>query len=261
MATLFSQSIGTGKDLVLLHGWGLNSGVWSSIAPLLQQHFRVTTIDLPGFGRNADVQVSPYSLEAVSAAVSAHVPEGASLLGWSLGGLVAQQIALKSPDKVAHLLLVASSPRFLADADWPGMQPVVMQTFEKQLERDFSKTLDRFLAIQAMGSPSAKEDIRRVRQHVQDFPMPDPAALQGGLSLLATADLRSEIGQLTMPTERIYGRLDSLVPHKVIEKVEALQPNARTHRFEHASHAPFISHAPAFCELLISLLQTTSAAK
>jgi pimeloyl-[acyl-carrier protein] methyl ester esterase len=45
--TLYTQTSGSGPDLVLVHGWGLNGGIWDTLAPLLEPGFRVTRVDLP----------------------------------------------------------------------------------------------------------------------------------------------------------------------------------------------------------------------
>lgn len=251
---LFTETRGRGSDLVLLHGWGLNSGVWEQIVHPLADHCRVTLLDLPGFGRNAGQLPQRYDIESVSDLVCEHLPPKCSLLGWSMGGLVAQKVAIKLGHHLDKLILVASSPRFPQQKDWYGIKPEVLQMFEAQLERDFNKTLDRFLAIQALGSPSSRSDIRIIREQVQKFPTPDETALRNGLRILAETDLRAEIGKIVTPTHRIYGQLDSLVPHKVLESVEALHTSKSIKVFSHASHAPFISHPQEFTNLMLNIM-------
>ena len=252
--SLFSLHRGLGKDLVLLHGWGLNSGVWEPISATLQQEFKVTLIDLPGFGRNADNTPSPYTLEAITEQIANAIPDDSIVLGWSLGGLVAQLLACKYPTKVSHLITVASTPKFSQKDAWPGIQSKVLQAFETQLERDFSKTLDRFLAIQAMGSPSARQDIKSIKGFIEQYPIPSELALQSGLTILSDADLREDIATIEQPTLRMYGKLDSLVPKAAVSLISSQQPDADSHIFDHASHAPFISHPKDFLAVLLAWL-------
>jgi pimeloyl-[acyl-carrier protein] methyl ester esterase len=68
---------------------------------------------------------------------------------------------------------IASTPRFIAGPGWPGIAADLLKMFETQLEKNFQKTLERFLAIQAMGSDTAKHDIKTIRQQVTQYP--DPA--------------------------------------------------------------------------------------
>ncbi|MEP4890821.1 MAG: pimeloyl-ACP methyl ester esterase BioH [Aliiglaciecola sp.] len=255
---LFFETRGQGPNLVLLHGWGLNSGVWEPISHILEQSFRITLLDLPGFGRNADVLPAQYDLDSVCSMVAECIPDKSSFVGWSLGGLVAQQLAINHPDKCENLVLVASSPKFSEAENWPGIKANVLQIFTQQLEKDFSKTLDRFMAIQAIGSESAKQDIKLIKSHIQQYPIPDDRALRAGLSILANADLRSQLGDITCPTFRLYGRLDSLVPAKAIPLIENLQASNLTHVFAHASHAPFISHPEEFVQILYKCLNISS---
>ncbi|MGB2427761.1 MAG: pimeloyl-ACP methyl ester esterase BioH [Alteromonas sp.] len=237
--------------LVMLHGWGLNSGVWHSVIPPLTEHFTVITIDLPGFGTNSEHLPEDYSLGNICDWVAQCVPKDSVVLGWSMGGLVAQYMAQHWSHKVKRLIVVASTPCFEQKNDWQGIKPKVLSAFEQQLEADFGKTLARFLAIQALGSPSAKADIKQIQRHVRKFPAPSPIALLAGLQLLSSVDLRDSLAAITCPTLRLYGRLDSLVPADSIDKITALQPNCESQIIQHAAHAPFISHPNEWLESLL----------
>ncbi|WP_083595341.1 pimeloyl-ACP methyl ester esterase BioH [Alteromonas sp. RW2A1] len=240
----------TGIDIVLLHGWGMNSGAFSSFIPYLQDSFRVTTIDLPGFGENVAALPSPYTVDALAKLCAAQLPKDCVLIGWSLGGLVAQKIAINAPEKLSGLITIASTPRFSAGHCWPGIAEDLLNMFEAQLEKDYKKTLERFLAIQAMGSATAKNDIKTIRQQITDYPDPAEEALKRGLSILANEDLRAQIGRIMTPTLRLYGRLDSLVPTAGIDRVCELHPQADTVVMPHASHAPFISHPQQTADII-----------
>lgn len=251
-APLVTRTQGSGKDLVLLHGWGMNSGAFTSFLPYLRANFRITTIDLPGFGENAAHTPHPYTVEQLADMVAPYVPKNSIVVGWSLGGLVAQKLALTQSHQLAGLVTIASTPRFVAGPGWPGIAADVLNTFKRQLEKDFNKTLERFLAIQAMGSGTAKRDIKAIREHITQYPSPSELALKEGLQILASEDLRSDIGAITLPTLRLYGRLDSLVPPSGIEGIGELQPQAECVVLPHASHAPFISHPEQTADILFS---------
>ncbi|MFT6896714.1 MAG: pimeloyl-[acyl-carrier protein] methyl ester esterase [Paraglaciecola sp.] len=252
---LQSTTQGRGPALVLLHGWGVNSGVWQPIASQLERNFRVTYIDLPGFGMNANVKLGSYSVQSVADMVSKCLPAKCHLLGWSLGGLVAQQIAVDHPAKIEQLLLVATSPKFVKTPDWPGIEPRILDAFAQQLQSDFNKTLDRFLAIQAMGSDSAKSDIKLIKKNIQQYPMAQLDALQGGLQILGQTDLRGSININHVAVHWMLGQLDSLVPIALTEYLDNRQPEHSYHIFQHASHAPFISHPEEFIANLVATVK------
>ncbi|TFB26893.1 pimeloyl-ACP methyl ester esterase BioH [Lelliottia nimipressuralis] len=254
MKTLWWQTAGTGNcHLVLLHGWGLNAEVWHCISEELASHFTLHLVDLPGFGRSRGFGVM--SLDEMARQVLDAAPQNAIWLGWSLGGLVASQIALSQPERVRALVTVASSPCFSAQEAWPGIKPDVLASFQQQLSEDFQRTVERFLALQTMGTETARQDARTLKQTVLSLPMPDVEVLNGGLEILKTVDLREPLTALAMPHLRIYGYLDGLVPRKVVPLLDALWPDSESQVIAKAAHAPFISHPVEFCSALIALSQ------
>ena len=254
MKTLWWQTVGTGNcHLVLLHGWGLNAEVWNCITGELASQFTLHLVDLPGFGRSRGF--GAMSVEERAQQVLDAAPQHAIWLGWSLGGLVASQIALTHPERVRALVTVASSPCFSAQDDWPGIKPDVLAGFQKQLSEDFQRTVERFLALQTMGTDTARQDARALKQTVLSLPMPDVEVLNGGLEILKTVDLREPLAALAMPHLRIYGYLDGLVPRKVVPVLDSLWPQSEPLVINKAAHAPFISHPAEFCSALVALSQ------
>jgi len=254
MKTLWWQTAGTGNcHLVLLHGWGLNAEVWHCISEELASHFTLHLVDLPGFGRSRGF--GAMSLDEMARQVLDAAPQNAIWLGWSLGGLVASQIALSQPERVKALVTVASSPCFSAQETWPGIKPDVLASFQQQLSEDFQRTVERFLALQTMGTETARQDARTLKQTVLSLPMPEVEVLNGGLEILKTIDPREPLAALAMPHLRIYGYLDGLVPRKVVPLLDALWPESESQVIAKAAHAPFISHPAEFCSALIALSQ------
>ncbi|EFH5709140.1 pimeloyl-ACP methyl ester esterase BioH [Escherichia coli] len=232
MNNIWWQTKGQGNvHLVLLHGWGLNAEVWRCIDEELSSHFTLHLVDLPGFGRSRGF--GALSLADMAEVVLRQAPDKAIWLGWSLGGLVASQIALTHPERVQALVTVASSPCFSARDEWPGIKPDVLAGFQQQLSDDFQRTVERFLAL----------------------PMPEVDVLNGGLEILKTVDLRQPLQNVPMPFLRLYGYLDGLVPRKVVPMLDKLWPHSESYIFAKAAHAPFISHPDEFCHLLVALKQ------
>lgn len=247
---------GEGPDLVMLHGWGLNSGVYDKMTTTLSSHYRVTLIDLPGYGDNNQCLPETYDLQSCAKLIAEVLPEQSVLLGWSFGGLVAQQICLDYQHRINKLILVASTPRFASvrasktsantAEPWHGIQPEVLDLFMSSLQDTYQKTLDRFMAMQALGSESAKADISIIKKAVAGYPDPQPLALEAGIQILKQADLRSRMQEITVPTLRIYGGLDSIVPEQAIPLIESVHPSSDSVMLKKASHSPFISHQDEF---------------
>jgi pimeloyl-ACP methyl ester carboxylesterase len=120
---LYYETHGSGKPLVLLHG-GLGSGeMFGPILPTLADHHRVIAVDLQGHGRTADID-RPLDLRLMADDIAALIDylglERPDLVGYSLGGGVALQTALKYPEKIGRL--VATSAHIKSDAIYSEMR-------------------------------------------------------------------------------------------------------------------------------------------
>ncbi|CAG8999973.1 MAG: Pimeloyl-[acyl-carrier protein] methyl ester esterase [Candidatus Celerinatantimonas neptuna] len=248
---LYIEEKGEGIPLILLHGWGMNSGVWSTIAGKLAHSYRVYLVDLPGYGLSQPSE--DLSFEQTARLLADQLPCG-YWLGWSLGGLLSQKVAIGYPDKVMKLITVASSATFVERQDWPGMKANVLSLFAKGLEQDYRRTLERFLAIQMLGSTDAKMQIRIIKEQLASKPQPDLLMLRRGLQWLESIDLRTQIMCIEQPWLQLFGALDSLVPKQSAGAHQACS-RAVQQIFAKASHAPFISHSGEFVQSITKFLQ------
>src|SRR5688572_15124613 len=152
--SLHIESIGAGPDLVLLHGWAMHSGVWRGVRNGLAQHFRLHLVDLPGHGfspgfSRADVSGSHAGmLERTVEMIVDILPVNCVVCGWSLGGQVAIELALRDAARIAKLALISTTPSFvkrnnggnngsLRQPEWPwGMDATALRLFTRDLRRD-----------------------------------------------------------------------------------------------------------------------------
>ncbi|MGB7740789.1 MAG: pimeloyl-ACP methyl ester esterase BioH [Steroidobacteraceae bacterium] len=236
---------GDGPDVVLLHGWALHGGMWGPWIEQLARRARLHCIDLPGHGRSA-WPAGASTLRDLARVVSPHVPNGAAVLGWSLGGMVALELARSRPGDLAALVLVATTPCFLAREDWPaGMNPGVLDGFAAGLAGDYRRTLSNFLALQTWGDENATQALRSLRANLDAHGEPDPQALAAGLEILRTADLRADLAAIAIPTLVIAGEHDRITPVAAGRELASRLPSARFVEVPKAGHAPFLSHPDA----------------
>jgi len=233
----------------------MNANIWQPVVPALSEHFQLYCIDLPGFGDSVWSSENDVSLESFVEQITPALPPHFHLLGWSLGGLIATQMALNHPERVLSLNTVASSPHFVQSGDWAGIKPDILEQFQQQLDSNFKKTIERFLAIQAMGSEDAREQVKQVKQLIFTKPMPDPNVLKQSLTILQTADLRQQLPNIEVPFNRFYGRLDSLVPERAIDDISTLVPESSAMVFNKSAHAPFISEPERFVSELLKVVE------
>lgn len=243
---------GSGPDLVLIHGWAMHGGIFAALRAALRTRFRLHVVDLPGHGRSRDVDAALLEPADCAAAIASLTPP-AVWVGWSLGGLVAMQAALDQAASVRALVTIASSPRFVADDDWPhGVAAPVFARFADDLANDFRSTVERFLALETLGSPNAQAELRELKQLAFAQGEPDRAALARGLDILRHVDLRGRLPAIEQPSLWIGGRRDRIVAPAALRW--AAEHAADGEMLEiNSGHAPFLNDADAVADAIATL--------
>lgn len=251
---------GSGAPLLLIHGWGMHGGVWDEVAQKLAADFRVHSIDLPGYGKSARIDLPPQergldSLDEIVELLATQFSEPLTVCGWSLGGQIALHWAVREPDKVRRLILVASTPCFAQRADWTcGMESDVLKQFAGDLEQNHAATLRRFIALQLRGSENERELLTRLRERLFSRGEPDMAALRAGLDILRDVDLRGDLQHIKQPAMIMAGERDKLTPPEASHYMARTMPSARLVEIAGAAHAPFLSHPEIVVEQIKSFL-------
>ena len=160
--SMYCKQLGSGPDVVLLHGWGWHAGVWDDVARRLASEFRVWLPDLLGHGRRR-ARSADLSLDGLVDLVCSGVPEAAAWIGWSLGGLVALRAARAG---VAHrVVLVGTTPRFVQDTDWKhGLPRKWFRDFTEELAHDAERAFERFASLHLAGNGNERSLLRRLRR-------------------------------------------------------------------------------------------------
>jgi pimeloyl-[acyl-carrier protein] methyl ester esterase len=263
--------------LLMIHGWGMHGGMWGDAAGRLAQDFRVLMVDLPGHGlsgnsgvgsRKSEVEKgngffcsplpTPHSpIDDIVDQLSAQFSEPLTLCGWSLGGQVALCWALREPEKVRRLILVASTPCFVRRPDWAcAMAAETLMQFSVALQQDYAQTLRRFLALQVRGSENERVLLAGLREALFDRGEPDMGALQSGLEILRDCDLRGALPEVKQPVLVIAGERDTLTPLQAAQYMAAQMPDARLITIKGAAHAPFLSRPEIFVERIREFLKS-----
>ena len=227
-------------NVVLLQGWGMNTGVWQRLLPYLQDTFHVTVID-------ATIDINE---------MLAIAPQRAIWCGWSLGGLCAMTIATHYPERVQAVVMIACNPCFVAREDWPNAMSVAnFQAFQQGLTINPEATLKRFIALQCQGSSSQKQDARWLQQQLAMTPFPPLAVFQAGLETLKAADFRPQLARIKHPVYTILGHEDVLVPSSVANDLVGVNPQMQCLAIAGAAHVPFVSHPQIVADKLWQIAQ------
>jgi pimeloyl-[acyl-carrier protein] methyl ester esterase len=236
----------------------LNLRVWDGLARELAKSFRVIAIDLPGHGRSA---WNPKARTPAEQAWQVHATLASrsdrySLLGWSLGGQIALDLAAAMPGNVERLVLVATTPRFAASEDWPhGMPAAALDRLATQLRTNYKRTVSEFLELQVRGSAASEKVLAELHGSLFSHGEAHPKALVAGLATLKSSDLRSMLSVIRTPTLVIAGQYDRVTLPAASRALAAALPDARYVEFRRAAHAPFLSHTAEFTALVTRFLK------
>lgn len=222
-----------GPPLVLFHGWGFDSHIWLHLIDPLKSIFQLILVDLPGFGKTPIMSWEDFKFSLLD-----QIPCPFALAGWSLGGLYATKLAFDLPQQVSHLLNIASSPRFLFEPAWPGVKREVFNGFYRNIANNPYGTLMEFIKLQAG------------KVEMQTISVPELSALEHGLQILETWDLRQELSQLEMPTCFMFGRLDPITPMQIMQTMINQYPDFQYVLFKKSAHMPFLSQQTEFIKEL-----------
>lgn len=208
---LYYETYGAGRPMILLHG-GLGSGeMFGPILPTLADHHQVIVVDLQGHGRTADID-RPLDVRLMAddiAALIGHLGlQKPDVVGYSLGGGVAFQVAIKYPEKVGRL--VAASANISRDAIYPEM--LQQQGQVSGAAAEFMKDTPMYQLYQ------------RVAPRPEDFPQ---LLDKIGEAMAKDFDFSEEVRGLQMPTLVVAADADMAPPSHYVEVFNLLDGGLR----------------------------------
>jgi pimeloyl-[acyl-carrier protein] methyl ester esterase len=245
MTSLHIETRGEGPDLVLLHGWAMHSGIWSSVSDRLSQQFCLHLVDLPGHGLSPVCE--PATFTHWVEVVSEILPQRCLLAGWSLGGQIAMELALREPARVQKLILISTTPCFVKRDDWAwGMEHKLLQLFLENLKLNYATTINRFLTLQMSGDYDAGKILPQLRKHIFQRNEPDAVALETGLKILQHNDFRDRMVMISQQILIMHGENDVIVHPAAADWMHQQLPQSQRVIFPHCGHAPFLSYTDQF---------------
>ena len=188
----------TAPTLLLVHGIGSTRAFWDPIVPLLGGH-RCVAVDVPGFGSAPPLQ-PPATVAAYAAALDEPARGPVVVVGHSLGGMIAQELALRAPDRVRGLVLCNTIPGVTDGArEFNPALATIAGT-------DGSAAVAEAL-LPAMFGPKPLEGTERARERfLTDMTAADPTALAAAFRAVVTFDARDRLPSLDVPAVVIAGQ-------------------------------------------------------
>ncbi|MBW7995840.1 MAG: alpha/beta fold hydrolase [Candidatus Glassbacteria bacterium] len=238
---------------VWLHGWAADSRVFTGIINQLKQPVATSArlVDLPWTGSGDEPDRLPAYADAVLDAVSS-IPaeETVTLVGWSLGAMVALEAASALAARVAGLVLISGCGRFVRQTANPhGQDPRVVRAMLQRLHHDPGRVVEQFLAGMFAPGEEEKRD-RFIDNPGGEYRGFNPDRLARGLRYLLETDVESLLPAIPCPALVIHGDRDPVVDRRLGERLASSLPGGILHKIEGAGHAPFLDDNGQLAELI-----------
>ena len=235
-------AFGRGPTIVLVHGLGSRIEDWLPMARLLARKYRVELVQLPGHGESE--LPAPLTLERAAESLTRSLREISDepvvLVGHSLGGLVAAQVALDRPDRVRALVLVETALR-------PPMEPAERRAMLDALARDYDGVIRD--AFHSFGRDSAQGERLYLAAAAQD-----PAMMRAWITLALTADLSDRVPSLRVPTLAVVSDRTWPADERWSQSSRVLgyigMPALEVERLADSGHFVMLDHPAALARLI-----------
>ena len=252
---MYYEQCGEGPDLVIINGLSSDHFGWEVMLPTLTEHFRILVFDNRGAGQT-DTPDEVYSIEQMADDTAALMQglsiEKAFIVGHSMGGQIAQQLALRHPDKVQKLMLVCSFAEPYSRATrW-------VELTYKQIRAGFDPALISEDAILYCCSPEFVADRDKIDQYIKwrmDKPHPQsPTGFLRQYQACVSYDGLDSLSQISHDTLIIAGEDDILTPVFCSEAMAACIPHAAL-KVLAGAHLPNIEQPEELCHVLIDFIR------
>ena len=243
---------GEGPALLLIHGLGYGRWGWGPVVAPLAERFRVLLFDNRGIGAS-DKPAGPYSASVLAGDAAAVLDAAgvtrAHVVGTSLGGMVAQALAVERAARVERLVLACTTPGGAEAFPFPE-QTVRLMAEAAQMEPLVA--LRRF--VENALAPGAPESLVDEIVELRQANPPDPAGWAAQAAAAASFDGSARLAEIVAPTLVLHGDADQVVDVRNAELLAARIPGARAERFAGAGHLFFWEQPERFVAAVTEFL-------
>lgn len=257
------DSGGTGRPVVLIHGWPLSAASWSEqVGPLKDAGYRVVAYDRRGFGRS-DKPADGYEYDTLANDLAGVLEDldlrDVTLVGFSMGGgEVARYVANHGEDRLHSVVFAAAVPPYLMKTDDNPDGPLTQdkaQEMEDGLKADRDTFFDGFTTDFFSVDGTLKVDESQRQEAIALARQSDQTAALGCMKAFATTDFRQDLTQVTVPTLVLHGDGDATVPFEGSgQRTHAAIAGSELVVVPDAPHGFNVSHADAFNRALLDFL-------
>ena len=265
LINLYYEDHGTGKPVVLIHGWPLSGRSWECQVPaLIEAGYRVITYDRRGFGWSSQPW-GGYDYDTFAADLNTVMERldlrEATLVGFSMGGgEVARYVSTYGTNRVNKAVLAAAVPPYLYKApDNPegGLDDATIAMFQEGVKRDRLAFLDQF--TKNFFAAESRTDLISEAARLYHCDIAAFASPKGTLDCIAAfsyTDFRGDLAKMHLPTLILHGDADAIVPFEVSGKrAHDLIPGSKLVLLRGGPHGLNTTHAEQFNRALLDFLK------
>lgn len=238
----------------LLHGVGGGKEAWANNQPVLAAAgFRTVAWDMPGYGASSPLSLCTNTLLAEALkTLMAHIGAQRNvLLGHSMGGMIAQELAALHPSLVHGLILYSSSPAFgKPDGAW---QQQFLQSRFAPLDQGLGMDGLAGKIVPGMFAPGA--DPARLAEAAALMARVPPGSYRAALSAIVSFNRLAELGNIAVPTLCLAGELDLNAPPAVVEKMAGRIAGAQYQCLRGVGHIANIEQPALFNSTVLAFLK------
>jgi pimeloyl-[acyl-carrier protein] methyl ester esterase len=256
---LYYEEAGKGKPLLFVHGWSLTSAIWSPQKEYFSSCYRCILPDLRGHGRSHS-SLSGYEINVFASDLAQFFDSlrlsNVTLVGWSLGTLIALAAYPTLRDRLSSLILVSGTSKYCSSEDYPfGLPAKDPKSLGLLLKRNPQKAMDGFLRTMFTDEEQSGKGYESFEKEIQPgMPSPVPTILVPVLQTLEVADMRSVLSLVREPTLLIHGDKDVICPVDASRFMAGKISRAQCTILTGAGHAPMFSRSEEFNSVIDAFL-------
>lgn len=176
--------------------------------------------------------------------------EQISILGWSLGGMLALELALKHSDKIKQVILVSTTAKFTKVDDYEaGLDATVVRNLQRKLNRNQQETQAGFYQLMFCETEESYKQLY-LQKYAENFYQLNLCSLHKGLTYLLEQDLRSQLGKINVPCKIIHGLNDQICLPSAAQYLQKNIVGAKSYFLEGTGHIPFFTQEQKFREII-----------
>jgi pimeloyl-ACP methyl ester carboxylesterase len=245
---------GHGEPLVMITGFGIDQSTWKPQVSAFKKYYQVITFDNRGVGKS-DKPKGPYSTRLMAEDTIQLMDflkiEKAYILGSSMGGLIAQEIAINYPERVTKLIL--GSTWCCQDNGANGVTPNMLeatnlpprQGFNRLIDSVFNRLFYRFIL-----APIIKFQVRRMKER-------EISGIEGQVACVKECDSLDRLPLIKAPTLVLTGTKDRVIKHESSDTISQKIPDARLVKIKNGSHAISMERSKEFNREVLEFLKST----